>query len=107
MTRTSRRGSSVRIGTEEVPLDTEELYYNQLHWGLPEPMFGTEQPMSVTLTPTMPSSSWGSIRDRTVHVPAHDLMRGPNNQVRSVRLAHRAQVVPYIHTHPHAARHIN
>jgi len=22
----------VRIGTEEVPLDTEELYYNQLRW---------------------------------------------------------------------------
>ena len=35
----------------------------------------------LTLIPTMPSSSWGSIRDRTPHVPAH--VRGPNNQVRA------------------------
>ena len=27
-----RQQQCVRIGTEEVPLDTEELYYNQLHW---------------------------------------------------------------------------
>ena len=27
-----RQQQCVRIGTEDVPLDTEELYYNQLHW---------------------------------------------------------------------------
>ena len=27
-----RQQQCVRIGTEEVPLDTEELYYNQLVW---------------------------------------------------------------------------
>ena len=27
-----RQQQCVRIGTEEVPLETEELYYNQLHW---------------------------------------------------------------------------
>ena len=27
-----RQQQCIRIGTEDVPLDTEELYYNQLHW---------------------------------------------------------------------------
>ena len=65
-------------------------------------MFGTEQPMSDAHSNDAelflglnsgPNSACSGPR-----VPAHDLMRGPNNQVRSVRLAHHAQVVPYILT---------